>query len=126
MGQDNPFLIELLSLITAFGQLSAPAETDTKKIRIRRRDKEILKERLASLAKKSPEIRIYLQETADEYNNRTADTTNLRAFHALLKNRPSGLPIGGSQPTKSITDGFSTSMIWRPFQSKKNSFRRYP
>ena len=39
MGQDNPFLIELLSLITAFGQLSAPTETDPKKIRIRRRTK---------------------------------------------------------------------------------------
>ena len=54
MGQDNPFLIELLSLITAFGQLSAPAETDAKKIRIRRRDKEILKERLAVWRKKAP------------------------------------------------------------------------
>ncbi|MFT5701242.1 MAG: (1-_4)-alpha-D-glucan 1-alpha-D-glucosylmutase [Desulforhopalus sp.] len=85
MGQDNPFLIELLSLITAFGQLSPPTETDAKKSRIRRRDKEILKERLARLAEKSSEIHEHIQATADEFNNRTADTANLRAFHALLE-----------------------------------------
>lgn len=85
MGPDNPFLIELLSLVTAFGQLSSPAETDPKKNRIRRRDKEVLKDRLAILAEKSPEVRGHLQETANEYNNRTADTANLRAFHALLE-----------------------------------------
>ena len=85
MGQDNPFLIELLSLITAFGQLSSPAETDPKKNRIRHRDKEILKDRLAVLAEKSSEIRCHLQETVDEFNNRPADTANLRAFHVLLE-----------------------------------------
>ncbi len=85
MGQDNPYLIELLSLITAFGQLSHATETDAKKVRIRRRDKEILKDRLAILADKCPDIGRHLQETADEYNNRTADTSNLRAFHALLE-----------------------------------------
>ncbi len=61
MGQDNPFLVELLSLITAFGQLSASSETDAKKIRVRRRDKEILKERVcaryfASLSDKGSQI----------------------------------------------------------------------
>lgn len=85
MGSDNPFLIELLSLITAFGQLFPPAEPDVKKIRIRRRDKEILKDRLAVLAKKCPDIKRHLQETADEYNLRTADVINLRALHSLLE-----------------------------------------
>jgi 4-alpha-glucanotransferase/(1->4)-alpha-D-glucan 1-alpha-D-glucosylmutase len=85
MGPDNQFLIELLSLITAFGQLSPAAETDPKRIRVRRRDKEILKDRLAVLAEKCPDIRRHLQETADEYNNRTADASNLPAFHALLE-----------------------------------------
>ena len=88
MGQDDPFLVELLSLITAFSQLSSPAETDPTKNRIRRRDKEVLKERLARLAEKSPEIRAHLEETAKEYNNRTADTANLRAFHGLLEKQP--------------------------------------
>ncbi len=80
MGQDNPSLIELLSLITAFGQLSPPTESDAKKIRIRRRDKEILKERLAVLAEKSEDIRRYLQESAAEYNSRTADSANLQSL----------------------------------------------
>lgn len=85
LGQDNPFLIELLSLITAFGQLSPPTETDPKKLLIRRRDKEVLKGRLAILAEKCPDIHDHLQETAAEYNNRTANAANLRAFHALLE-----------------------------------------
>ncbi len=85
MGPDNPFFIELLSLITAFGQLAPAAEPDAKKVRIRRRDKEILKDRLAVLADKCPDIKHYLLETEDEYNNRTAEASNLSAFHALLE-----------------------------------------
>ncbi len=85
MGQDNPFLIELLSLITAFGQLSPPTEPDAKKILVRRRDKEVLKGRLASLAEKCPDIERHLRETAEEYNLRTEEGAGLRDFHALLE-----------------------------------------
>lgn len=85
MGQDDPFFIELLSLITAFGQLSPPAEADPKKILIRRRDKEVLKGRLAVLAGKSPDIRRHLVETAEEYNSRAAESANLKDFHVLLE-----------------------------------------
>ncbi|OGR15949.1 MAG: hypothetical protein A2X81_14930 [Desulfobacterales bacterium GWB2_56_26] len=85
MGQDEPFFIELLSLITAFGQLSPPAEADPKKILIRRRDKEVLKGRLAALAGKCPDIGRHLVETAEEYNSRAAESANLRDFHVLLE-----------------------------------------
>lgn len=86
LGHDAPDLIELHSLITAFSQLPPCTETDPKKILIRRRDKEILKKRLAQLAASSLDIYRQLEETAAEYNNPAS--TSLLALHALLELQP--------------------------------------
>lgn len=85
MGEDDPYFIELLSLITAFSQLSSPTEPDAKKILIRRRDKEVLKRRLAALAENCPAIERHLRETAEEYNVRAEEGASLRDFHVLLE-----------------------------------------
>jgi len=86
LGHETSELIELHSLITAFGQLPPYTETDEKKILIRRRDKEILKKRLAQLMARSPDIHRQLEETAAEYNN--PSVTNFHAFHTLLEAQP--------------------------------------
>ena len=62
-------------------QLPPYTETDEKKILIRRRDKEILKKRLAQLTAGSPEIQRQLEETAAEFNNPSA--ANFPAFHVI-------------------------------------------
>ena len=50
LGNENPHLLEYQSILTAISHLPARNETDPEKVSERRREKEVIKRRLAELA----------------------------------------------------------------------------
>jgi (1->4)-alpha-D-glucan 1-alpha-D-glucosylmutase len=67
-GEDDPHVIELLSIITALRHLPRPTETDPERVAERLREKEIIKRRLQTLDEESPAFRTFLAENIEKFN----------------------------------------------------------
>ena len=85
LGEQNPDLLELQSLITAFGHLPARQEADRERVAERNRDKEIHKRRLAELCARSPEIVAGIMEAVEQINGSPADSASFNELHELIK-----------------------------------------
>ncbi|HWQ34707.1 MAG TPA: malto-oligosyltrehalose synthase [Blastocatellia bacterium] len=68
LAEDNPHCLELESIITALSHLPPRTETDPEKIRERRREKEIIKRRLAALTAASATVQRAIKEVITEFN----------------------------------------------------------
>ncbi len=60
--ESHPDVLELESIITGLGHLPPRTETDPARVRERRREKEVIKRRLATLVKQSKEVRHSIYE----------------------------------------------------------------
>jgi (1->4)-alpha-D-glucan 1-alpha-D-glucosylmutase len=85
LGEQNPDLLELQSLITAFGHLPARQEASSDLIVERNRDKEITKRRLAELCSRSREIAEGIEAAAESMNGTPEISSSFDELHELIK-----------------------------------------
>ena len=85
LGQQNPDLLELQSLATAFGHLPGRQEIAMDRVAERNRDKEIHKRRLAELCARSPEILACISDALTAINGNPADPASFEELHELIK-----------------------------------------
>jgi (1->4)-alpha-D-glucan 1-alpha-D-glucosylmutase len=84
LGAEDAGLQELRSILTALEHLPGRTETDPARIEERLREKEIVKRRLAALAKESVEIREHLEETVRGFNGVPGEPATFDALDRLL------------------------------------------
>ena len=84
LGPDDAGLQELRSILTSLEHLPGRTETDPARVEERLREKEIVKRRLAALAKESAEIREQLEETVRAVNGIPGDPASFDALDRLL------------------------------------------
>jgi (1->4)-alpha-D-glucan 1-alpha-D-glucosylmutase len=85
LGRQNADLLELQSLVTAFGHLPRRHEVSAERIVERNRDKEIHKRRLAELCARSAEITGAICEAVDSINGTPDDPSSFDELHELIK-----------------------------------------
>jgi (1->4)-alpha-D-glucan 1-alpha-D-glucosylmutase len=85
LGEHNSDVLELQSLLTAFGHLPARQEATSDLIVERNRDKEINKRRLAELCSRSPEIKQGIEAAAESMNGTPDDSSSFDELHELIK-----------------------------------------
>jgi len=84
LGEDDPALQELRSLLTALEHLPGRTETDPRRLEERRREKEIVKRRLMTLAKESPAVREHIEDNVRRLNGRPGEPASFDALDRLL------------------------------------------
>ncbi|HEX8096403.1 MAG TPA: malto-oligosyltrehalose synthase, partial [Pyrinomonadaceae bacterium] len=82
--ESHPDVLELESIITALGHLPPRTETESARIRERRREKEVVKRRLASLVKESAEARHAVYEALTEVNGRKGQPQSFDLLERLM------------------------------------------
>src|SRR6185369_1169862 len=85
LGDDDPDLRELLSILTALDHLPAIVETEPARIAERQREKEIARERLARLVERAPRIAAHVEQCVAAANGRPGHPASFDALHALLE-----------------------------------------
>jgi len=80
----DPHLVELESIITSLRVLPPRTETDPERIRIRLREKEVAKRRLATLTEANETVREALEQTVAAMNGRRGDPHSFDQLEALL------------------------------------------
>jgi (1->4)-alpha-D-glucan 1-alpha-D-glucosylmutase len=81
---EDPHLVEFESILTSLKMLPPRTETDPERIRIRLREKEVAKRRLAALTTASPAVREALEQTVTGMNGQRGDPQSFDALEALL------------------------------------------
>jgi len=84
LGAEDAGVQELRSILTALEHLPGRTETDPARIEERLREKEIVKRRLAALAKESADIREHAEETVRRFNGTPGDPASFDALDRLL------------------------------------------
>jgi (1->4)-alpha-D-glucan 1-alpha-D-glucosylmutase len=84
LGADDPHLLELRSIVTALGHLPAQTERDPAKLDERRREKEVVKRRLAALVRESAEVRAFVDDAVRRYNGVKGDARSFDRLDDLL------------------------------------------
>ena len=84
VGEDNPSLQELRSVLTALAHLPGHTETEPARVEERMREKEIIKRRLAALVKESVEIHDALDETVRVFNGESGVPESFDPLDQLL------------------------------------------
>jgi (1->4)-alpha-D-glucan 1-alpha-D-glucosylmutase len=81
---ERPSLAELQSLVTAFSNLPPRGDRSQEAVTARHRDKELLKQRLASVAGADADIRRYIEELLREFNGTPDYPADTAPMHELL------------------------------------------
>jgi (1->4)-alpha-D-glucan 1-alpha-D-glucosylmutase len=81
LGEDDPRLLELQSIVTAFENLPGRDEPDAERLEERRRESVVNKGRLARLCGESPEVRRFVEENARRVGG------DFGALHELLESQ---------------------------------------
>lgn len=84
LGEQDADVLELESIVTSLSHLPPRTETDPEKIRERRREKEIVKRRLAALTDKSRALREAVEQIIEEFNGRLGEPTSFDLLEELL------------------------------------------
>jgi (1->4)-alpha-D-glucan 1-alpha-D-glucosylmutase len=84
LGPDAAPLNEYKSILTALSHLPDRNETDTHKVAERQREKEIIKRRLATVARESVEVRESLESTVERFNGTPGDAHSFDLLDELL------------------------------------------
>ncbi len=85
LGPGHPQVLEFESLVTAFEHLPGRMETDAGKVAERNRDKEILKQRLASCHAGSADIAAFIGESVARFEASGHQPANADRLHELLE-----------------------------------------
>jgi (1->4)-alpha-D-glucan 1-alpha-D-glucosylmutase len=80
----DPSLDELKSIVTSVGNLPSRHEQDPEKREERRREKEIVKRRVAALCATDPRIREHLEENVANFNGKPGDPRSFDLLDRLL------------------------------------------
>ncbi|MBI1993856.1 MAG: malto-oligosyltrehalose synthase [Deltaproteobacteria bacterium] len=88
LGKEHESVRELQSILTAIDHLPPRTEADPEKLEERKREKEIIKRRIAALHQKSPEIRGAIESTLREFNGRAGDPQSFDLLDNLIQNQP--------------------------------------
>jgi (1->4)-alpha-D-glucan 1-alpha-D-glucosylmutase len=80
----DPHLVELESIITSLRVLPPRTETDPERVRIRLREKEVAKRRLAALTEANGTVREAIEQTVVAMNGRRGDPHSFDQLEALL------------------------------------------
>jgi (1->4)-alpha-D-glucan 1-alpha-D-glucosylmutase len=84
LGEENEYLQELRSIITAVSYLPLRTEVDPEKIAERNREKEVIKRRIAALYDSSPDVRAAIDATARDFNGTVGDPRSFDMLDALV------------------------------------------
>jgi (1->4)-alpha-D-glucan 1-alpha-D-glucosylmutase len=84
LGADHPQLLELRSIITALGHLPPQTEQDPARLEERQREKEVVKRRLATLARESTEVREFVDDNVRRHNGVKGDARSFDRLDDLL------------------------------------------
>lgn len=87
LGDGNPVLAELQSLLTAFERLPGRLDDDPLRIGERQRDKEVHKRHLATLCAASPDLSHHIDDALAELNGRPGDPASFDALHELIRHQ---------------------------------------
>lgn len=87
-GEDDEHVRELQSILTALGHLPPYTATDPDALAERRREKEIIKRRIAALLDASPPIKAAVETTLADINGDPADPASFDRLDALLTEQP--------------------------------------
>ncbi len=88
VGPGHPALLGLLGLITLLEHLPLRTSTKRQKLKVRHREKEILKQRLWLLHQGSPEIKRFLDANMEVFNGKTGDPRSFDLLEDLLAEQP--------------------------------------
>lgn len=88
LGKDAAPLLELQSILTAINHLPLRTEADPERLAERRREKEIVKRRIAALCQESAEARNALATTVREFNGNVGDPRTFDSLDQLLDAQP--------------------------------------
>jgi (1->4)-alpha-D-glucan 1-alpha-D-glucosylmutase len=88
LGAENPPMLEYQSILTAIGHLPARNETAPDRVAERRREKDVIKRRLADLASASPEVNAFLQENVAVFNGTKGNPRSFDLLDQLLQDQP--------------------------------------
>jgi len=87
LGEQNPDLLEYLSVITAFRNLPGGAETDNAKVNERHREKEISKNRLAAVIQNSAAVREFVDGRLKIFNGEGGIPDSFDLLNDLLNDQ---------------------------------------
>lgn len=87
VGEEDPHVSELKSILTAIGYLPPRIELPPEKIVERHREKEIIKKRIAALAGASPEFMAALEATLKTFNGAPGEPRSFDALDQLLEDQ---------------------------------------
>jgi len=84
LGKENEDLQELRSILTALGYLPSLTESAPEKLEELKREKEVIKRRIASLCQKSPEVRTALESEIQAFNGQPGDPSSFDRMDSLI------------------------------------------
>ncbi len=88
LGKDHERVLELQSILTAISYLPAPTEADPEKLEERRREKEIIKRRIASLYQESADVSSAIDLAIGELNGAVGEPRSFDLLDALIDAQP--------------------------------------
>ena len=87
LGAEDPDFIEYQSILTAVRNLPDRTETDPDKVAERRREKEVIKRRLAELADRSEPVRAFIEQNVAMFNGQPGDPRSFDLLDDLLEHQ---------------------------------------
>ena len=88
LGKENESLQELQSILTAISYLPLQTEVDPEKLKELKREKEIIKRRIASLLQASPQMRDTIDMVLREFNGTAGEPQSFDLLHGLIEVQP--------------------------------------
>lgn len=87
LGADHPAFVELQSIMTALTHLPLRTETDQEKVLERRREKEVIKRRVATLTAEYTIVHEWLMDSVRQFNGTKGDPHSFDLLDTLLGNQ---------------------------------------
>jgi len=84
LGKENEDLQEYQSILTALGYLPPQTESAPEKLEERKREKEVIKRRIAGLYLKSPEMKRAIDSAVEAFNGRAGDPRSFDRMDGLI------------------------------------------
>ena len=88
LGKDDEHVLELQSIVTAIGHLPLRTEADPEKLEELRREKEIIKRRIAALCQESADVRSAIDSAVRKFNGNIGDPQSFDLLDQLIEAQP--------------------------------------
>ena len=124
---DADDLRELESILTAIEHLPAYTQTEPSAVAERRREKEVIKDRLASLARRSPPVAEHIRRNVEEINGMPGDPASFDQLDELLGAqvyRP--LALEGGRRRNQLSPLLRHQRVGRRLHGRSGRLRRQP